>query len=807
MSKLEEMTLSQIIQKVGLCLTTDCLYDIWKKGAIPQKNIFNPSGISVEEELKDKARADELIRNPKGDTLSKFLLAHEPEMDKVKLVLNMYKAYTNALEDGGLSPEKRKNHEDGVVAAKSLLKDIDQTYLYYVQNEKTGRMDSIEVLNTKEVVKGEIKSKKSKNVERLKKIESQWDFADLIGVIPTKVLQQILIYPAEIGSEIAGIIEYNVALDELNGDVNTLMQMCQDNEFDAYVQLLEKAKFAPEMGRILKQHIEAVEIDKLLLCAGVIYLKDLEEGKIAREDMHEMYQKLQVINDNIKKNAELQVVDSNKERLIYEGKKFSKELLRFIPTDDGVEYLTIKDCERLREQIANGTLSINLLSVKEFEALVFNTQEINSILRVFPNNYVFFLRQGNLIHNKGIMLKHIIDAKECSQELLKLLCEKTNITSEEIQHLFDMEIISASDMESIKDIKPNLIADEKLFEKYIEFKTAKDEDKEQARIQLERYALAYRKIELLGKNSEETEKRGESFVESVGDNIEPEDLLHLYGLDIIPLKVAVEWGGEDIIEQLLQTERLKPSDAKHLRDKGLLDELVLARLFENNANMSYAYQVALVCTVFDGQTAEEQEIKQRLAQYYNIENGLINSKNKGTGGKRVIDGRPEGLDETNQKVKMRDPGAKYNLLAAIDKGVKIEEGISDGHIIFHYPNIDGGTVLIEKLHKITTDRNTGDREIKADNSAATYIISEEDFIKIKSGLVQSGKIDRTQLTQRWHRASGHWIAHIGKDSWERGIKERFGINSENVRYSDPKDLEKMERLLLESAKSKDIEER
>ena len=53
---------------------------------------------------------------------------------------------------------------------------------------------------------------------------------------------------------------------------------------------------------------------------------------------------------------------------------------------------------------------------------------------------------------------------------------------------------------------------------------------------------------------------------------------------------------------------------------------------------------------------------------------------------------------------MRDPGAKYNFLASIDEGVTVEAGIIDGHIIFHYPNIDGGTVVIEKLHKISEDK-------------------------------------------------------------------------------------------------------
>ena len=161
------------------------------------------------------------------------------------------------------------------------------------------------------------------------------------------------------------------------------------------------------------------------------------------------------------------------------------------------------------------------------------------------------------------------------------------------------------------------------------------------------------------------------------------------------------------------------------------------------------------------------------------------------------------VDTPTQRVKMRDPGAKYNLLAAVDNDVKIEQGIIDGHIIFHYPNIDGGTVLIEKLHKIKTNRESGQIEIKADNESATYVLSEEEFIKIKTQLVKEGKVDRTELTQRWWvtRDPKHWIPHTGISAWENAIMERFQISEENSRYT-PDDLAKIEQLVAKSIESK-----
>ena len=211
--------------------------------------------------------------------------------------------------------------------------------------------------------------------------------------------------------------------------------------------------------------------------------------------------------------------------------------------------------------------------------------------------------------------------------------------------------------------------------------------------------------------------------------------------------------------------------------------------------MSYSYQVSLVCTVFDGQTPEEQEIREKLAQYYNIENAIGNSSKKGKGTKR--NGYRGGFNEPKDNVKMRDPGAKYNLLSSLDHDVRIEEGIVDGHIIFHYPNIGEGTVLIEKLHKIKSNPETGLIEIKADNESATYVLSEEEFIDIK-----------TELTQRWWvtRDPEHWIPHSGASAWERALKERFEIKEGNSRYS-PEDLSRIETLLSKSIESKKGEDR
>ncbi len=806
MRKIDRMTITQIISETGLRLTEQALRDIWNLDVEPEPNIFNEDGVSAVKQLENDVLVKELISEDNTGQLARFLFAHEKEIDKVKLVLNILRVYKDALQKDELSLEKRHESRAGIEACNRLLKDVDETFVYYIRDIKTARIESISIVNTREEAGVKPRDRKLKNVERLQALESEEELSNIVGAMEPKNVQYVIPYSMQIGEELRFVIEFNTALDILGGDFQEFTRISRETGFDRFVSGIEPAQFTPEMTRIIRTYIEEIDIDKMLMCSAVKILKALENKEIEKDEIPRVHKILKVIQKHIKKNSSLEFYSSRHKRSMrFDTRDLDFEMKKFIVNGEEVDYYTSEKCQRLRIDILTGKISLNTISNNEFNALLFNKNEIDEVLMKFPNNYIFFFRENVILHSKEVVLRNIINSNQCSNELFRALCQNMDMTPEEICELFEAGIISVSDLQSVKEQVGEIISDKKLFQKYIEYRDSEDSEKEIKRIKLERYALAYKKTELNEKTDGELEERGELFVENVGEDINPTDLIHLYGLDILPLKVAVDWGGEQIIEKLLRAERLKPADARYLRDKGLLDENILERLFQNCINMSYAYQVSLVCTVFDGETQQEREIKQRLAQYYHLENGISKTNSTAKTGKRKKL-EPE-LKEHQEKIKMRDPGAKYNLLSALDKGVKIEEGIIDGHIIFHYPNIEEGLVLIEKLHKIITNRDSGLIEIKADNECATYIISEEEFIQIKSKLIQEGKIDRTQLTQKWFRKPGYWVAHAGKDAWERGIKERFEINCDNPRYTSPEDLARMEELLLKSSRSKDLDDR
>lgn len=808
MKNLNEILLKDIIEQIGINISEHTLYTVWRPNVKPQKHIFNPQGKSALTRLEDSEFALGLLKDVSG--LGKFLFAHEPELDKVKYVMAVLRQYRRDLESGVLTEEQKEKARQRIQKAKTLLTGTDETYVYYNKDESTGKIESITIENTKDISKGRERTAQSENRERIDALAKD-DFYGIVEPLIPSDVEKIACLKS-VGEELRFFIEYNSMVEKYNGDLQKLAELMKGQSraqgFEKILETLKHGDFFEEMETVLRTYIEEIDLDKMYLMSALRFLEALEHGRIIEGQIPEVYRRLKLIQENTKKNSKIIFSKPGENKVSYGTRELDVDMRRFIVRGDDVRYLSCEKCYDLKMRLMLGDISLVNIRVEEFKALLLSQKDIDVLLKRFPNNYIFFLRKDDIVHTKKKILENIIGSGECSQDLLQLICEKTDISVDEICDLFDRGIISVGDLKSIREQTGEIITPKRLYGKYKDYRSKQSDDQEEARTQLERYALAYRNTELAGKNGEEIDEKGEEFIAEIGEDIEPSDLIPLYALDIISLKLAVDWGGENIIEQLLRNETLKPSDARHLRDNGLLDEKVLERLFKNNVNMSYSYQISLVSTVFDGQTPEEQKIREKLAQYYNIENGLSNSQRKVQKGTKRKNRKSEEDNEPIQRVKMRDPGAKFNVLSALDKNVRIEEGIIDGHIIFHYPNIDDGTVLIEKLHKITTNKQTGIIEIRADNESATYVMSEEEFIKMKRQLIQDGLVDRTQLTQRWWvtRDPEHWIPHAGIEGWENALKDRFNLYEDNSRLSS-EELAKIEEFIKKSIESKKGEDR
>ncbi len=786
MNKLDKISLSDILRKTNMFLTTDKISIIWKADT-PDK-IANLGRIKIEEMTT-------------AEELDEFIMKFGNFIDNTQLVIGILLSYEEQLKQWNITNEDIKVAKEGIKTARELLKDIDEDYLFIIIDEEN-LISSILIVNTEDLSKGISRKDKNDNVKRLQELNKQLHFSNVTQSIFRQDFETI-IPNKNVAKALLEKVEYNPFARVLK-NVEERQKLSKTN----YHELAKGKKpslFVEDINSVLRDNVEEVDFDKLLLCSSYRYIQSLEEERITPEGIPAVFFAIQTMQKHIR-NEKTRITDSHGGE--YKLKDLSRDLKRFIMFEKDMSYLKRSDCKEIEEALLSGQISLKEWTPALFDAMNLRPITISKIVKRNPEDYIFLCKEINMKFPKSAMLKDIKNANKCSPELFQLLLDETDITPEEIRDLFDKEIITVAELQSATEKMASIITNENLFEKYQNYKEAtEDKQKEDARVSLERYCLAYRNTELLGKTDQEIVSKGEEFVNEFGGEIASEDLIPLYDLDIIPLKVAVDWGGEDIIEKLLESESLKPLDAKYLRDEGLIDKDVLIRLFEKSKQMSYAYQVALVYTIFDGTSKEEQEAKEELAQYYNIENALDNyQKNGGKGTKRKT--KDQAPEIPKERIKMRDPGAKYNLLSSLDKNLKIEDGIIDGHIIFHYPNIDAGAVLIEKLHKISKDKLTGTTEIRADNESATYVLSEEEFIKLKPELIKQGKIDRTQLTQRWwvSRDPKHWLPHAGTSAWENSLKERFEVNAQNPRYAI-EDITKIDELIQKSIDSKKQEDR
>ena len=467
-------------------------------------------------------------------------------------------------------------------------------------------------------------------------------------------------------------------------------------------------------------------------------------------------------------------------------------LKRFETKEDGKTQYISKT--KMREEILEGKRTINGLSAKEYELLGISLEK--EMLKTNPENYIFFLKQDRCKYNRDQILQDILNAKACSKELFKYLCQRTDITTEEICNLFDQNIITEEYIKIAKEILSEktgrdvtIISTEKLETVYLEYKEANNsEEKEEARKRFERYASVYRNIETCGKTREELKEKGIEFILNVVED--DEETIKLYLLGIIPID-AVLLSSDELLEVLLKREQLKPHDAEYLKKQGkfIIDDLI--EKFDKYPNMSYEYQLALVAAMCD----DDEEKK--VCAHYHIQTELSSHTEDDGNKARIQQNQTErsikSKTSESTNLKPRSPRLKYQLLMMADKETRVEKGIIDGHIIFHYPNVRGGTVVIERMLKKTKNLVSGETENRIDNESATYVMTEEEFETIKNDLIKDGKLDRKQLTKRWYHKPGYWIMHYGERGWEDAIRERLDMTDKNPIHT-PEDLRRMDEI-------------
>ena len=150
-------------------------------------------------------------------------------------------------------------------------------------------------------------------------------------------------------------------------------------------------------------------------------------------------------------------------------------------------------------------------------------------------------------------------------------------------------------------------------------------------------------------------------------------------------------------------------------------------------------------------------------------------------------------NQAKQKTKfVIDSGKRWQYFSLLDEDF-CTEAFLDGTVIFTLPNVQNGTVIVEKMLKCTKNGN------KLDYGVATYHMSEEEFYNRKSEILQDKKVNRKVLMGMSEEGKATKLIH--SKNWGNRLKAQLGI-SEQKGYTKEK-LERIDQLVASLEKSKE----
>ena len=302
----------------------------------------------------------------------------------------------------------------------------------------------------------------------------------------------------------------------------------------------------------------------------------------------------------------------------------------------------------------------------------------------------------------------------------------------------------------------------------------------------DRYRALFKCLNLDEKKKEEIDNATFQFISSFEDDIDSEKLEGLYQYGIISLEAAADWGVN--LNQMLANNNIKPTDLKGLYKQGTITIDAIKNVLINGA-LPYEEKLDLIYSTFDGESEEEYNIREELVD-------LLDTGEEYKAEGETTTRRKKGETTSKSREFVSDPHARWKLISLLDKEYSkkfLPTGceVMDGHRVFLLPNID--KIVIEKMH----ERRHG-RKVSA-YASATYIMETEEFFRNLSSLIIDGAINRTALRELSEEEKATKIIH--SSAWGNKIKEYFGIDAENERYTEA-EIEEIDRAIENVEKSK-----
>lgn len=707
---------------------------------------------------------------------------------------------------------------------------LNSNFVHYeIDYSSTEPGNEIKRVTARELATGRPpKERRNKNKIRIEKIEEEIELADLFTFASSedmlkhfgknKILSDYIFKLGMINTLGTVVdIPYQKRLELLEDD-NTELHTIFEENMSKVKQTNLQATLFNSIPIYLKKFPEEFDLDLILLIAAYRANYYLENVKLTPEQAKKYVRVLQVAKKHIESRSiginDFPCEVNREQRDTYEYKDIINACSRI--TAQG-EYLTTRDEEIMRCTALSIPGSITQMNPEDVRVIRFGIGEYVQMIAT-QEGTLAYLAHNNLISNKDLNV--VLETVSIKQSDFAALLEESLVNSEQFEQYMQRQDSIDPRLFSIINNK-KMVTIEEVLKLYIQGKIditsltdMPDEDKselmallspqtvaqlyrdEQRQDEYAKYVNAFRVFILADKEKEEKDKIGEEIINELDLDMNDDDLVRLYQEHLISLDVVESWGGAPLITEMMKKAILKPTDVKEICKNG--NYSVLFDIMKDRA-IPRKNKLAIFYTTFvdtdEDLTEEQQEAKER-AKKICLKHMRFSDRATKIARARGTITRKDGLSETTEKRKeyVSDPLNRWALLNLLDSEYSYEI-LDQGMMIFYLPNINGGTVILEKMFK----------KDQPDYGRATKVlkISIEEFEKVKPELIFNGDIPVAAVDSH-PGLNGIVDSYWHTSSWGQKLADGLGYRTDARRSLE--NIEKIDREIDRVKKSRKLRE-
>lgn len=630
MSKISKMSMQEIVNTFNLTLREE---DI----------VFFSNSEDTTKEFLEKFNTIPI----KLEKLKEFFIKNEKTINKEKMVLLLiynYKEKINSIKERKkelktlLEKSKLQNqelvkefsrinreehiHSECLKIGMKLAKGMDAVIPFYTYDKKEERY-KVKVVDSRDIIDGK-QSNSYKNKKRYEEIDEYFRSRSGIENYGIEyILQSILltdlyeVFPDIIfGNNIRTMILENAILRDKIKTKEELEEI-KMTDYDKYIKLVDNTEFIsllPEVNKTLKEYVQYIDIDKLLLISAYRFEEGLEEKTIINEAALTGKVLLSGLLDNIKSdNYKISVTLQKKvnDSFVDNNVEYSvKDIRRCIQKFIDKEYITEEQIEIYKEKVNNKEITLLEMDPRCID-IVYNKQELEEIALLSDENLEYVLERFEWDKQK---ILDAINAKNgCSTEFLKTIILLEKMDSNDIIKLYlnkKIDINQISELKGIIDLSTNINS----YELIQCYKNSIENDFNQVEEEFfDRYLELYKVALIDNKEGEELEENYNKLVNDLLDNFRGEEYIKVaeeyYKKGLLTLDILLDWNEEKIIDRFYKDGIISVDDIKLLVKSNKLPFEYISNMYLaliNKEDIGYDERLEYIKT---GYISEEEVFK------------------------------------------------------------------------------------------------------------------------------------------------------------------------------------------------------